>query len=280
MAVTRGPRAKVRWRLVALIILSSAVFSILYAAFKLQDFENWASRVDHRLDLMRSDLDVAKGEAAFLALERCHSANCSHLSARFAMIQAQIAQAGHGGVLFLGDSNTEGAILPQKLCGKATINAGIGGATVGTFSNSAHRLLQEAKPSAIVIALGANDAWGSRSTPRDLFRKQYLALAKIASGARVPVFITTIPPVEAGKPLGDKAFSPEKIAEFNLEIAEIAREKKLALVDTHRSLSGEDGLAKKGGTTDGVHFSKQTYESWTQMLVDAVNKKLPGCDIQ
>jgi lysophospholipase L1-like esterase len=252
---------------------------------KLEKFEQWALRVESNLDAVKSDLDAVKSDldavksdTAFSMLNKCLSANCSHLSARIAMIDMQISQIGPGGVVFFGDSITEGALIPRTICGKSTTNAGIGGATVGVFSNVARHLVEKSRPSIVVIALGSNDAWRSRKTSIETFGKEYESLVKTALRSGVPVVVTTIPPVEASKPLGDPAFSMEKINQFNLEIRRIARARNLTLVDVHSSLSGPDGFAIKGATIDGIHFSAQTYGYWVHGLVSAVEKHFKGCN--
>lgn len=60
-------------------------------------------------------------------------------------------------VVFLGDSLVEMADLPKTICGKPVVNGGVGGAQTSDFMRLAPKFLKLTKPSAIVIALGAND---------------------------------------------------------------------------------------------------------------------------
>jgi lysophospholipase L1-like esterase len=268
-------------QLVALILLSVTTIAFLGISFyqaiistkiqsKLTVLENWTATVDHRL----------AGNPAIPAIKICRSPNCAHFLIRFVIIQRQIAQAGPGGIIFLGDSNTEGTSFPQRLCGKATINAGVGGVQVGSLSQFSKSLIHIAKPSAIVISVGVNDAWKlGGTTPLKIFRKQYLALVETALNAKVPVLVTLIPPVEAGKPLGAQAFSSEMISRFNDEILEISREKRLVLVDVHKDLAAENGFAKPGSTIDGVHLSAVATSSWLDKVTEAISTKFVGCYI-
>ncbi len=149
---------------------------------------------------------------------------------------------------------------------------------MGVFVNLTKHIVSNAKPSFVVIALGSNDAWRDRNTSVDSFRSQYESLVRIALRSGAPIVVTTIPPVEANKPLGDKSFSTEKIVQFNLEIIKIAKEKRLTLVDSAREFTGIDGFAVKGATIDGIHFSAQTYRSWVHELVTAVESKSVACN--
>jgi hypothetical protein len=60
-------------------------------------------------------------------------------------------------IVVLGDSIVEMARLPDTLCGRPVVNAGIGGATSADFIYLAPRLLKGVKPAFLVVALGAND---------------------------------------------------------------------------------------------------------------------------
>jgi lysophospholipase L1-like esterase len=252
--------------------------ALALAGYVTTKYVKWMLGVSANISLLRQDMEVLKGDQAFLLLEKCKSANCSHLSSRIAIIRMQLGQTGAGSVLFIGDSITEGAVLPQTICGRPTVNAGIGGATVGTFANAAKLIIEEARPSLVVIALGTNDASRDNETPVEVFHRQYENLLEAAMGAGAPVVVATIPPVEAGKPLGNAVFSTEKIAQFSERIRKIGMEKRALLVDFNKILSGPGGLAAKGATTDGVHFSVETYNSWIHDVVAAVESNTAGCD--
>jgi lysophospholipase L1-like esterase len=73
-------------------------------------------------------------------------------------------------VVFLGDSITEMARLPEEIDGHPVVNAGIGGSAISDFETIAPRLLQDANlPALLVIALGANDI-GSSTAKQDYSR--------------------------------------------------------------------------------------------------------------
>ncbi len=117
-------------------------------------------------------------DLAYIKLAKCAEANCSHLSARLFVILAHIRQSRPGGILMVGDSNTEATLLPRTLCGLDVINAGIGGATVGTFQRATDELMTGAKPALVILAIGSNDAWASSHTSPEVFAQQYRYLLR------------------------------------------------------------------------------------------------------
>ncbi|MFU0448745.1 SGNH/GDSL hydrolase family protein, partial [Pseudocitrobacter faecalis] len=74
--------------------------------------------------------------------------------------------------VFMGDSITEMARLPEAIAGRPVVNAGIAGATVDDFNSIALSLLDDHKPSVIVIELGTNNQLGTiRTGYRSLLQK-------------------------------------------------------------------------------------------------------------
>lgn len=76
-----------------------------------------------------------------------------------------------GPIVVFGDSLVEMAELPKSLCGKTVVNAGIGGSQTSDFIRLAPLLLEHSKPSAVVIALGANDPAENTKDANDLVRQ-------------------------------------------------------------------------------------------------------------
>ncbi|MBR0691684.1 GDSL-type esterase/lipase family protein [Bradyrhizobium lablabi] len=61
-------------------------------------------------------------------------------------------------VVIVGDSIAEMARFPDRLCGHAVVNAGIGGATISELDRTAKRLLIGHDVSLFVVLAGTNDA--------------------------------------------------------------------------------------------------------------------------
>ncbi|XUJ34014.1 GDSL-type esterase/lipase family protein [Bradyrhizobium japonicum] len=92
----------------------------------------------------------------------------SYPEKREKMIFADLRQARDPIIVF-GDSITELAKLPQRLCGHPVINAGIGGLRIKDFDTIAPRISEQHRPFMVVVALGANDR-GSEDAGADTSR--------------------------------------------------------------------------------------------------------------
>jgi hypothetical protein len=64
----------------------------------------------------------------------------NHQDVRQAMVRIAIAGLERP-IVVLGDSVTEMARLPETICGRDVVNAGVGGATIADFQTLAPRLL-------------------------------------------------------------------------------------------------------------------------------------------
>jgi hypothetical protein len=79
-----------------------------------------------------------------------------HQEVREFIIRASLEGLDHP-VVIIGDSLAEMAEFPKFVCGNPVVNAGIGGSQTSDFLRLAPKLLEHSRPSAIIVALGAND---------------------------------------------------------------------------------------------------------------------------
>jgi hypothetical protein len=79
-----------------------------------------------------------------------------HSDVREFIIAAQLARA-ESPIVFLGDSITEAAMLPNAICNHPVINAGIGGAGIDQLLKVAPTLFKGRSPALVVLAVGTND---------------------------------------------------------------------------------------------------------------------------
>lgn len=100
----------------------------------------------------------------------------SHQEARVKAILAQARQMPSGGVVVIGDSITEQMRL-ETLCGLPALNAGITWATSADWLPHAQAVIEAAKPSIVILALGTND---------QAIGPEYRQLAKLADFAVQP----------------------------------------------------------------------------------------------
>lgn len=81
-------------------------------------------------------------------------------------------------IVVLGDSVAEMAPLPQMLCGRPVVNAGVGGMPIEEAAAMLGRVLDGKRPYLVVLALGANNI-GSKTSGRD-FAELLKSTAKVS----------------------------------------------------------------------------------------------------
>lgn len=145
-------------------------------------------------------------------------------------------------IVFMGDSITEMARLPEAINGRSVVNAGIGGATVDDFDAVALSLLDDRKPSVIVVELGTNNTAGTIGARyRSLLRK-----LKGTSATLLAIGVT--PQAEA--------------AEKNAEIEAAAASEGVRFIKIH---------IPPGATfPNDVHLNATGYATWTPAIVAAI----------
>ncbi|MET4307898.1 hypothetical protein [Bradyrhizobium sp. RT4b] len=118
--------------------------------------------------LVASIFELQRVRARFGEVTRHHFHD--HQDVREFIIRARLDGLDSPIIVF-GDSLVEMAELPKSLCGKPVVNAGIGGSQTSDFMRLVPKLLEHSKPSAVVIALGANDPSENAKQASDLVRQ-------------------------------------------------------------------------------------------------------------
>lgn len=196
-----------------------------------------------------------------------------HVEIRKHLIMHQIHQANTEFMLIVGDSIVEDIDMPS-LAGLPVINAGIGGGGVADAEELVAYIPADRPVRGLVIAIGVNDTPHGKTSP-DYFDKWSVTLKKTLSKAKLladnQVAVSTIIPVEKGKPMGDQNFDPEKIKEINRRIRDMAKETNTYLID-HDSSFANLTSAGTEYTTDGVHLNAAGY----RLMKDNVRKAMNG----
>jgi lysophospholipase L1-like esterase len=146
-------------------------------------------------------------------------------------------------VVVIGDSITEMARLPEMIGDKPVVNAGIGGATIEDFETIAVPLLNDTKPTLIVVALGAND----QASPS--IQRNYSALLSRLKRISPNLLAVAVSPAEASRAI-------------NTLIESAARGEGVKFFQP----SIPNGLTLK----DHIHLSAAGYRIWTPALVSAI----------
>jgi lysophospholipase L1-like esterase len=186
-----------------------------------------------------------------------------HNDVRLFAIKSQIAQATRP-IVIAGDSITEAALLPSKICGHDVINAGVGGTDTGTYLAIAKRFLPAEPLPIIVVALGTNNS--SIVAPQDnSFELSYRALLDYLSSRAATIVLAGIPPIDALNTIAAKTLSENTARGNDATIRTIAARRGNKFIDL-RALITTDHL-----TADGIHVTAAGYQIWTGAVLDAVS---------
>jgi lysophospholipase L1-like esterase len=192
-----------------------------------------------------------------------------HIQIRTSMIESQLAQVETTAVLVVGDSIIESWLVgPTGAC--QVINAGLGGGgvrnVIALLSNLREKKMGS-KLSGIVVAIGVNDAQLRDLPPNYVhgWKKNYEEMIDLALHLHPTVSVSTILPVEDGRPLGSKYFDQSLIESLNATIRQIAKSKRVGLIDTSKIF--REPVQKKNFTVDGVHLTADAYKIFTKQLV-------------
>lgn len=196
-----------------------------------------------------------------------------HLKMREDEISRATLAANHP-IVVIGDSLTEQSQFPPDICGHPVVNAGIGGIGISRALPLAEQIAQQhVTPTAIVIAVGINDAtrtvW-ARGLHAETFKLAYRAAITAALESTPNVMIANAAPVDFSGSEG-ASFDPEGRAAIDDIISDTAAEFPVKLIDLSIV------VAKAGPLhLDGVHFSNAGKEAWMNAVASNIAGGL-GC---
>lgn len=125
------------------------------------------------------------------------SAKAFHREARMAAILDQARQMPAGGVVVIGDSTAEFNRF-DSLCGLPALNAGIAWSTPQDWLGDAPKVIQAARPSIVVLALGSNLRHGWQDSFRTLANLSEARFAVAPRDRQAAAFIATVLPLATG----------------------------------------------------------------------------------
>jgi lysophospholipase L1-like esterase len=204
-------------------------------------------------------------------IDRLRPATVSHehSDVRQLVIRAHLAHAVSPVVVF-GDSITEAAVLPGAICGRAVVNAGIGGAGVDELLMDAPLLLEGISPALVVLAIGTNDAYATPSREQQ-FRETYTALLHRLALLAPKLAVASIPPVDPKGPLtAATGIDANLIERYNLILPKLAEDAGASFIDLNKAVRA-DGAAE---TIDGMHLAPRAYGPWNAALLQGVERAL------
>lgn len=166
------------------------------------------------------------------------------------------------GVVFVGDSITEGFDLAHHFPSVNAINRGIGGDnTTGVcerFALSGSAL----EPKTFFLMIGINDILGNNMTLEQM-KFLFFGLLGVVTGhlPDAKVHVQSILPVR-----GPWAVKRPVIDGTNQALRDLCGYYRLSFVDLVPDFAGPDGLIKPALTSDDLHLSDQGYDVWADAI--------------
>ena len=189
---------------------------------------------------------------------------------RMKIFLADTPRQSPGGIVFVGDSITEGFPLDKYFPGRHVINRGIGGDHLAGVLDRIEVSVYDLKPSKLFMMIGTNDIiWPQAQSKIKEWRRNYDNLvAKIKK--RCPgcvIYLQSILPTG-----GNFAKHNKTVKRYNVVIKRIAKKRGVNYIDTHSALVNKSGKLRSDCTKDGVHLTPAGYERWVALLEPYIKK--------
>lgn len=187
----------------------------------------------------------------------------AHFNMRVADIRAQ--GLIESGVLFAGDSLTEGGDWATYFPNIETANHGIGWDTSdGLLIRT--EVISENRPDKIFIMIGTNDLAYNRTPAQIAETVRALVTSLHGSERQAQIYLQSVLPREAS--------ATAKIEQINQAYREIAAGlARVSYVDLTPAFAAEDGTLRADLTYDGLHLNRAGYEVWVREIEGLVNAR-------
>ena len=116
----------------------------------------------------------------------------------------------------------------------------------------------------IYVLLGVNELGFTVDSFVDMYAD---LLDKIQAGEpQAQIFVMALTPITQWRSDSDALFTRERVQTFNAAIQTMAEEEGYIYLDLFDALSDEEGFLPEDRSTDGVHFTLETYLDWAEYL--------------
>jgi len=167
-----------------------------------------------------------------------------------------------GGIVFLGNSITEGFDFDKYFRKTKIINRGINSDHIDGLIERLQYSVIELHPAKLFILIGINDI-GAQDSDSTILNNFNTLLKMI--GDKLPateVFVHSILPTTAKW----KNCPPEKIVRLNKQIKEFAKQNKFTWIDIYSIFVNDNSFLKSELTSDGLHLNQNGYQMWASKL--------------
>ena len=190
-----------------------------------------------------------------------HTRN-EHWYKRTTQFKEELKTLEKGGIVFLGNSITEGFDFGKYFEKSKIINRGINSDHIDGLIERLQYSVIDLQPSKLFIMIGINDI-GAQDSDSTILNNFDTLLKMITD--KLPatnVYIQSILPTTAKW----KNCPPEKIVRLNNQIKKYAQLHKFNWVDIYTLFVDENSFLKSELTSDGLHLNKKGYHLWANKL--------------
>jgi lysophospholipase L1-like esterase len=175
--------------------------------------------------------------------------------------------AEKGGIVFVGDSITEGFNIHELLkSDKPMFNRGIGGDTTEGVLAKLKDEVFDLEPTKVFLLIGTNDL-GMGNQPEEIVQNIVELCTRIKETLpETELYVESIYPVNPTEKANKGLFAVvglrtnEVIQQLNYAIRDLASSKQFIYIDLYDKLIDEEGLLNPSYTYDGLHLNTKGYE--------------------
>jgi lysophospholipase L1-like esterase len=180
--------------------------------------------------------------------------------------QFELLAREEGGIVFLGDSITQGGLWSELFDAPGVRNRGIGGDTTRDLLERAAQI-HSLRPSKLFLMIGINDL--NTGMDRD---DTFANLDALFDGfdrelPKTKVYVQSVLPVNDSWWV---PIDPADIDAINDELRTESDARGYTFVDLRPHLSDASGLLDPAYTNDGIHLTGAGYEVWRQQIAALV----------
>jgi len=171
-----------------------------------------------------------------------------------------------GGIVFVGDSITQGFPCSLIKADKPVYNRGISGDKIGNYYYGVLDRMKESvydlKPSKVFLLIGINN-FSYWKTPDEIMSKGYnLLLSQLKKNCpNTKIYVQSVLPLRGGWTKNNK-----RVLEVNEELKTLCKKYGHNYLNIHQYLVDKKGELKKEFTRDGLHLNLNGYITWIKHL--------------
>lgn len=190
-----------------------------------------------------------------------HTRN-DHWYKRAALFKKELKTLKKGGIIFLGNSITEGYDFDKYFNKTKIINRGINSDHTDGLIERLQYSVIDLQPSKLFILIGINDI-GAQDSDSTILENYDLLFELISKNIPdTEVFTHSILPTTAKW----KNCPPEKIIRLNKQIKQKSLNYNFNWIDIYTLFVDDNTFLKSELTSDGLHLNNKGYQLWTNVL--------------